>query len=159
MVSTTDNLGILLHDATRLVRKRLDRRIAHLGLSTAQWRLLVGTLRSGSATQARLAEKLEIEPISVSRLIDRMEQGGWLHREAHPDDRRARIVVATDKARRIGPEAKAIVNALYDEALAGLSDDDRCVLQAALVKISENLKAPDPSKESEALPTPFETQT
>ncbi|MBL9075601.1 MarR family transcriptional regulator [Tabrizicola sp.] len=154
-----EKLGPLLQDASRKIWSRFEQRTASYGLSAAQWRLLGHLLREGPSTQTALAALLEVEPISVSRLIDRMEQGGWLHREAHPDDRRARIVVATDKARRIGPEAKAIVNALYDEALAGLSDDDRCVLQAALVKISENLKAPDPSKESEALPTPFETQT
>lgn len=138
-----EKLGTLLQDATRKVWGRFEQRTASHGLSAAQWRLLGHLLRNGPSTQTALAALLEVEPISVSRLLDRMEQGGWLHREAHPDDRRARIVVATEKARQIAPEAKAIVTTLYDEALAGLTDDERRVLQAALTKISENLKAPD----------------
>ncbi|WP_333815279.1 MarR family winged helix-turn-helix transcriptional regulator [Tabrizicola sp.] len=154
-----EKLGPLLQDATRRIWTRFEQRTASHGLSAAQWRLLGHVLREGPSTQTALATLLEVEPISVSRLIDRMEQGGWLHREPHPDDRRARIVVASDKARRIGPEAKEIVAALYDEALAGLSDDDRRVLQAALVKIIENLKATDPTRVSDALPENLETLT
>ena len=155
-----EKLGSLLQDANRKVWGRFEQRTASYGLSAAQWRLLGHLLREGPSTQTALAALLEVEPISVSRLIDRMEQGGWLHREAHPDDRRARIVVATDKARRIGPEAKTIVIALYDEALAGLSDDDRRVLQAALEKISENLKAPDAAPDpDQPSPARFETLT
>ena len=158
-----EKLEPLLQDAARKIWTRFEQRTASHGLSAAQWRLLGHLLREGPSTQTALAALLEVEPISVSRLIDRMEQGGWLHREAHPDDRRARIVMATDKARRIAPEAKEIVAALYDEALAGLSDDDRRVLQAALVKIIDNLKAPDPGPDAgntpEALPARLETLT
>lgn len=154
-----EKLGPLLQDAARRIWTRFEQRTAAHGLSAAQWRLLGHLLREGPSTQATLAALLEIEPISVSRLIDRMEQGGWLRREAHPDDRRARIVVATDKARAVAPEAKDIVAALYDEALAGLSDSDRRVLQAALVQIIENLKATDPGKGFELPSARLETQT
>lgn len=149
-----EKLGPLLQDATRKIWSRFEQRTASHGLSAAQWRLLGHLMHCGPSTQTALAALLEVEPISVSRLIDRMEQCGWLHREAHPDDRRARIVVVTEKARLIAPEAKAIVTALYDEALAGLSDDDRRVLQAALLKISENLKAPDPASGADPDATP-----
>lgn len=139
MVSTTDNLGILLHDATRLVRKRLDRRIAHLGLSTSQWRLLVGTLRSGSATQARLAEKLEIEPISVSRLIDRMEQAGWVTREADPADRRAKIIVPTEKAQASYETIRNEARGVISEALTGISNEHQVILMECLQQLVTNL--------------------
>ncbi len=154
-----EKLGSLLQDAARRIWTRFEQRTAAHGLSAAQWRLLGHLLREGPSTQTALAALLEIEPISVSRLIDRMEQGGWLRREAHPEDRRARIVVATDKARAVAPEAKEIVAALYDEALAGLTDDDRRVLQAALLQIIENLKATDPGKGSETSSARLETQT
>jgi MarR family transcriptional regulator, transcriptional regulator for hemolysin len=136
---------------------RFEHRTAAYGLSAAQWRLLGHVLKEGPATQTTLATLLDVEPISVSRLIDRMEQGGWLVRHAHPEDRRARIVVATDKARKVAPEAKEIVAALYDEALAGVSDDDRRVLQSALLKIIENLKAAEPVEGTAALPPSFES--
>ena len=70
----TDRLGYLLHDASRLLRKRFEERAVGYGLSSAQWRLLARVFKEEGVTQARLAELLEIEPISVSRLIDRMEE-------------------------------------------------------------------------------------
>lgn len=152
-----EKLGPLLQDASRKLWTRFEHRTAGHGLSAAQWRLLGLLLRNGPSTQTALAAQLEVEPISVSRLIDRMEQGGWLRREPHPDDRRARIVQATDKARQVGPEARQIVEALYDEALAGLTDSDRRVLQSALHKIIENLKATDSAESSPALPPLLET--
>lgn len=152
-----EKLGTLLQDATRKLWSRFEQRTASHGLSAAQWRLLGHLLHNGPSTQTALAALLEVEPISVSRLIDRMEQGGWLRREPHPDDRRARIVQATEKARAIAPEARQIANAVYDEALSGLSDSDRHVLQAALHKIIENLKAPEPATGSTMLPSSFES--
>ena len=69
-----DSLGILVHDAARALRRSFDARATALGLTTAQWRLLVVLFRLGPVTQARLAERLEVEPISVSRLVDRMAE-------------------------------------------------------------------------------------
>ena len=61
-----DGFGLLLHDAARLLRRRFEARGGEYGLSSAQWRLLVKLVREGRAAQSRLAELLEIEPISVS---------------------------------------------------------------------------------------------
>lgn len=157
MVYRIEKLAPLLQDASRRLWARFEARTASHGLSAAQWRLLGQLLREGPSTQTALAALLAVEPISVSRLIDRMEQGGWLHREPHPDDRRARIVVASDKARQIAPEAKQIVETLYDEALMGLSDDDRRVFHAVLLKITENLMASEPVVVPGAYPEPLET--
>lgn len=140
-----EKLGSLLQDASRRIWTRFEARTASHGLSAAQWRLLGQLLREGPSTQSALATLLGVEPISVSRLIDRMEQGGWLRREPHPEDRRARIVVASDKARQIAPEAKLAIETVYDEALAGLSEEDRRTFHAVLLKITENLKASDPA--------------
>jgi hypothetical protein len=65
-----DRLGFLIHDVQRLMRKRFETRASGLGLSSAQWRLMVRVAKEEGITQARLAELLEIEPISVSRLVD-----------------------------------------------------------------------------------------
>lgn len=152
-----ERLGSLLQDASRKFWTRFEQRTAGYGLSAAQWRLLGQLLREGPTTQTALASLLEVEPISVSRLIDRMEQGGWLRREPHPDDRRARIVQATEKARAIAPDARQIVEALYDEALDGLSDSERRVFQSALLRIIENLKTAEPATDPVALPSSLET--
>src|SRR3989338_3653906 len=114
MNTPPDQLGLLLHDAARLLRKRFEERAAHFGLSSAQWRLLVHVLRETLVSQARLADRLEIEPISVSRLVDRMEQAGWVTREPDPDDRRVRVIVATDKTPAPPAEPETPANAVYE---------------------------------------------
>ncbi len=86
----TDRLGFLLHDAGRLMRKRFEHHSGRYGLSSAQWRLLVRVFKEEGVAQARLAELLEIEPISVSRLIDRMQGAGWIERRTDMADRRVR---------------------------------------------------------------------
>lgn len=141
MTYRIDRLGTLFQDISRKLWGRFELRTAEHGLSAAQWRLLGHVLRDGPSTQIALASLLGVEPISVSRLIDRMEQQGWVRREAHPEDRRARIVVATDRARAVGPAVRTIAEELYDEALAGLDEDERRALHSALLKITENLQS------------------
>jgi len=139
-----ERLGFLLHNIPRLMRKRFEGRGNEHGLSVAQWRLLSWTLKEHGATQARLAELLEIEPISVSRLIDRMEESGWVERRQDVEDRRVRKVFATPKALEAHKGIKKLVGQVYEEALAGLDDGQRTALISALEKIAENLLDGEP---------------
>ena len=61
---------------------------------------MVRLVKEEGVAQARLAELLEIEPISVSRLLDRMEEGGWIERRQDASDRRVRMIFPTDKSRK-----------------------------------------------------------
>lgn len=151
-------LGSLLQTAARKLFRQFEVQTADHGLSAAQWRLLGHLLREGPSTQVALADLLDVEPISVSRLIDRMEQGGWLRREAHPDDRRARIIVASDKARSTAPGVKAIAEALSAQALEGLTDDERRIFLSALRQVATNLDRMNAAPESAAHPE-FEKTT
>src|SRR5215813_10459432 len=135
----TDRLGFLIHDAQRLLRKRFEARAASYGLSTAQWRLLARLVKDEGSTQARLAEFLEIEPISVSRLVDRMEASGWVMRKQDAGDRRVRMIFPTEKSRNAFAAVKAIAGDIYDEALAGLSQAERRALISGLDRLVENL--------------------
>ncbi|MDW6024080.1 MarR family transcriptional regulator [Mesorhizobium sp. BAC0120] len=135
----TDRLGFLIHDAQRLMRKRFEARAADYGLSSAQWRLLARLVKDEGAPQARLAEFLEIEPISVSRLLDRMEAGGWITRRQDANDRRIRMIFPTDKSRAAFAAVKGIAGEVYEEALTGLSGEERRALVHGLVRIVENL--------------------
>lgn len=139
----TETLGFLLHDAARLLRKRFEARGAAFGLSSAQWRLLVCVVKQEGVPQARLAEVLEIEPISVSRLVDRMEEAGWIERRHDAADRRVRTIHPTEKARSVFAEVKALAGDLYDEALAGMSPELRRATIEGLRAIVENLSAAD----------------
>jgi DNA-binding MarR family transcriptional regulator len=134
-----DRLGFLIHDSARLLRKRFEAKGSAYGLSAAQWRLMVRLVKDEGVPQARLAELLEIEPISVSRLLDRMEEGGWIERRQDAGDRRVRIIFPTDKSRQAFAAIKSVAGDVYDTALAGLTDDEKRTLVKALTGIITNL--------------------
>jgi DNA-binding MarR family transcriptional regulator len=134
-----ENLGFLIHDVQRLLRKRFEARASETGLSAAQWRLLVRVAKEEGVAQARLAELLEIEPISVSRLIDRMEEGGWIERRQDVNDRRVRTIHPTPRAREVYTEVKALAAEVYEESLRGVSLETRRGLISTLKAMAENL--------------------
>ncbi len=141
MTSRLDRLGPLLHDAARAVRRRFEQRSTGYGLSSAQWRLMAILGRDGRSSQSRLAEQLEIESISVSRLLDRMEAGGWVSREMDENDRRVRIIVPTDKTIAAYEDVRRMASEVYDEALAGIGAAERAALVSGLNTIITNLSA------------------
>ncbi|SMH31860.1 DNA-binding transcriptional regulator, MarR family [Mesorhizobium australicum] len=134
-----DRLGFLIHDAARLIRRRFEAKASGSGLSAAQWRLLVRVAKEPGVPQARLAELLEIEPISVSRLVDRMEDGGWIERRSDAADRRVRLIFPTDKSREAYGKVKSMVGEVYEAALSGLSPEARQATIDGLKAIINNL--------------------
>jgi DNA-binding MarR family transcriptional regulator len=139
-----DRLGFLIHDAARLLRKRFEAKGSAYGLSAAQWRLLVRLVKEEGVAQARLAELLEIEPISVSRLLDRMEEGGWIERRQDASDRRVRMIFPTDKSREAFAAIKSVAGEVYDLALAGLTESEKLTLVKGLNTIIGNLSDGEP---------------
>lgn len=135
----TDNLGFLVHDVARLLRRRFELRSGEFGLSAAQWRLMFRVAKEEGLPQARLAELLEIEPISVSRMLDRMEEAGWLERRPDAEDRRVRRVYPTERTRAVYGRVRGMAHEVYGEALAGIPDADRATLIRTLETISMNL--------------------
>ncbi|MDR7032709.1 DNA-binding MarR family transcriptional regulator [Mesorhizobium sp. BE184] len=121
------------------MRKRFEARAGESGLSSAQWRLMVRVAKEEGVAQARLAELLEIEPISVSRLIDRMEEGGWIERRSDAADRRVRTIYPTQKAKDAYAYIKGIAGEVYEQSLAGLSAGDRAALVKGLTTMVDNL--------------------
>lgn len=140
-----ENLGFLIHDVQRLLRKRFEARASETGLSAAQWRLLVRVAKEEGVAQARLAELLEIEPISVSRLIDRMQEGGWIERRQDTNDRRVRTIYPTPRAREVYADVKALAAEVYEESLKGVSLETRRGLISGLRAMAENLSAGEQS--------------
>lgn len=139
----TDRLGFLLHDASRLMRRRFESYASCYGLSAAQWRLLVRVFKEEGVAQARLAELLEIEPISVSRLIDRMEEGGWIERRNDAADRRVRTIYLTKRSREIFEGMRGVAAQVFDYAMSGLSTEERRTTIHGLKAIIENLSDDD----------------
>src|SRR5690348_3880242 len=133
------SFGFLLHDIARLMRKRFDQRARCLGLTRAQWQVLAHLARHEGIKQAGLAEILEVEPITLGRLIDRMEEAGWVERRPHPSDRRARLLYLTAKAQPVFAKMRALGEAVKSEALAGLTQEEHERLVATLIAVRANL--------------------
>lgn len=131
--------GFVLYEAARLYGKRYDQKARALGLSRAQCHVLFRLAVNEGTNQARLAELLELEPISLARMIDRMEQAGWVERRADPADRRARLLFLTAKAKPIFERIVALGVETRGEALTGIAQADRDRLIELLTQVRGNL--------------------
>ncbi len=136
-----NNIGYLLSDSGRLLRKTFDERVRDLGLTAVQARLMLSLVKFPDNNQAFYAERIEVEPITLTRIVDRMEEAGWVERVADPNDRRARLLHLTDKSREIVEPLRAIVNALVEDMAEGLTSRELDLLAELLGKISANLSA------------------
>jgi DNA-binding MarR family transcriptional regulator len=133
------SLGFVLHETARLLSKRFDQRSKSLGLSRAQCQVLAFLVYHEGINQAGLAELLELEPISLARLLDRMEQAGWVQRRPDPQDRRAWKLFITDKAKPLFAEMIEIGREVRAEALSGFSAEDADKLMDLLLRARRNL--------------------
>ena len=137
------NVGFLLHDVSRLLRKRFDKRARALGLTRAQWRVLAHLAPRQGINQSALAEILEVENITLGRHIDRLEETAWVERRPDPDDRRAWRLFLTDKSRPILDRMEVLAAETQEEAMAGLSEHERRRLMALLLSMKRNMVARD----------------
>lgn len=134
-------IGFLLHDIARLMRRNFDRRAHDLGLTRAQWQVLAHLARHEGISQAALAEILEVEPITLTRQIDRLEGAELVERRANPDDRRAHRLYVTPKARPVLARMWVLGAETREEAMAGLTAEQREQLIESLLAIRANLSA------------------
>lgn len=137
----TRNFGFLLHEVTRLMRRNLGRRMSDLGLTQAQWRALAYLRRCEGLHQNALADALEVRPITLTRLIDRLQAAGWVERRPDPADRRASRLYLTEAAQPILAEMDIRATQTRTEVMAGLSAAERKQLLELLSKTKQNLLA------------------
>lgn len=133
------SVGFLMHEVARLMRAEFTRRVEHLGLTQAQWQTLAHLARNQGLKQAQLAEILEIRPITLTRLIDRLQAAGLVERRADPDDRRAQRLFLTEEARPLIGEMWAVAAGVREKAMAGLPRERREQLVDALAAMKANL--------------------
>lgn len=132
------SLGFLLADVSRLMRKRFDRRARILGLTRAQWRVMALLRRREGINQTALAEILEIEPITLGRHIDRLQENGWVERRPDPDDRRVWRIFLTEKAQPVLEELEEIAIWNRDGAMADFTEEERERFIDDLLRIKAN---------------------
>ena len=137
--SMSDDLGFLLGDAARLLRRAFDERARAAGVTRPQWRVLALLKRFDGSTQVALADMLDVEPITLGRMVDRLQDAGLVERRADPADRRAWRLHLTSlgEAKIIALRPTAL--ALFDDALSGLDDAERIKLESMLNTIRANL--------------------
>ncbi|UYV15020.1 MarR family winged helix-turn-helix transcriptional regulator [Porphyrobacter sp. ULC335] len=132
-------IGYRLADNSRQLRRLFDDRVRGLGLTGPQARLLLALERHPRENQAFYAERLEIEPITLTRIVDRLEDAGWIERKSDPGDRRARILHLTDKSRGIVTRLNSSVEALFEDMLDGFDPAERVMFGSLLDRIAANI--------------------
>ncbi|HTV77968.1 MAG TPA: MarR family transcriptional regulator [Steroidobacteraceae bacterium] len=138
------NFGFLLHDVTRLYKRRFEQRSMQLGLTLSQCKTLSLLARHEGISQRQLADLAEIDAMGIVRILDRMEEDGWVERRADPQDRRARRLALTAGAKPILDEVSRIAADTRSEVLLGLSVDQRDQLVSLLERVHANEQALKP---------------
>ncbi len=133
-------IGFSLHDAARLLRTFADQRARDLNMTRAQWAVLVRLQRCEGVKQAELAESLDLAPITLARLIDKLTASGLVERRDDVGDRRAHRLHLTDKAGPVLEKLGALGERMMESALAGLEPDTLSTLKQGLERIKLNLK-------------------
>lgn len=135
------NFGFLIKDVSRLSGLNFERHSIELNLSITQCKVLAYLQRNKGVTQVQLAELSEIDPMTLVRVIDRMEAEQWVSREPHPTDRRARCLVLKPAATPILQQMWRLADRARAEALAGFSVDEKEQLMNLLERAHDNLSA------------------
>lgn len=141
MPATLDrDLIVQLMDSARLIRTLADRRAREHGMTRAQWMILFRLRRLPGTSQRELAELLEVEPITVGRLVDRLEARGFVERRADPADRRVWRLHLTPVADPVLAEFDAIRDEFDARATEGLTPEARDAVLSALHLMKSNLQ-------------------
>lgn len=134
-----NSFGFLIHDVARLMRWNFDRQSAGLGLTRAQWSVLVHLKRCDGVQQKTLAQLMDIKPISLARHIDRLETEGWVERRDDPDDRRAKRVYLLPNATPMLESMRKLGQKVRKQALAGISEEEEARMTSLLIQVRDNL--------------------
>lgn len=134
-------LGFLVADVYRLLRRTFQAERGDHALTQAQSRVLVYIARSEGIRQVELADVLDIKPITLTRLLDQLEQLGLIERRKSPTDRRAFQLYLRPAAEPYMALFEQLSDSITSRVLDGLSDEEVRVLMKALTHIREQLLA------------------
>ncbi|MEK1899359.1 MarR family winged helix-turn-helix transcriptional regulator [Rhizobium sp. CF142] len=138
-MTNNPTLGFLLHDVARLLRKRFEQRAKDLGLTRSQWQTLAYLANNEGIHQSGLAEILEIEPITLVRILDKLAERGLIERRQHPTDRRIWLLYMREAAHPILAEMRKIGDVTRGEALESITPEQRDQLFHILSVMKTNL--------------------
>jgi len=141
MTAQQPTLGFLLHEVARLLRRSFELKSGHSGLTRSQFQTIAYLAQSEGINQSGLAERLEIEAVTLVRILDTLEERGLIERRPHPTDRRSRLLYLTKTAQPMLDAMQPIGEATRAEALEGISEEDRGRLYRTLTQMKTNLMA------------------
>ncbi len=134
-------VGFLLHDVARLLRKRFEQHARDSGLTRSQWQVLAYIDQNAGIQQGALAELMDVEPITVGRILDRLESCGLAERRPHATDRRIWQLYLTEKAGPKLVELRALGEITRGEAFGDIPAHERAQLLETLEHMKTNLTA------------------
>jgi MarR family transcriptional regulator, transcriptional regulator for hemolysin len=138
--SVNREILFLISDVGRLLRTFADHKARRYGQTRAQWAVLLRLERREGLKQSDLAEDLDIQPITLTRLVDRLCENGLIERRADPNDRRAKRLYLTAAARPLLDRIEKQVEELGEVVLAGLDPESTSAMLARLERARENLR-------------------
>lgn len=146
---TTDlqrDMFTLLHAVARLTRVEADRRARRMGMTRAQWGIIRHLAETPGCSQKELADFLEVEPITVARLLDRLEATGMVERRADGQDRRVWRLHLLPAAQDVLKDINYEVTTLANFIASGLTEPQREVMVAALLRMKTNIQSIESSQ-------------
>ncbi|MFT4275630.1 MAG: MarR family transcriptional regulator [Rhodopseudomonas sp.] len=134
------NIIFVFAEVQRLIRAYADKQASRHGITRAQWAVLAKVERAEGLKQSELAEQMELQPITLTRLIDKLCDNGWLERRSDDTDRRCKRLHLREAARPLLGKLAELRAELTATALAGLTPDDAQRLLRQMQIIKENLR-------------------
>lgn len=136
----------MLADVARLMRRSFDARARSIGVTRPQWQVLSLLRRHEGINQGKLADLLEVEPITVCRMVDRLQEADLVERRPDPADRRSWRLFLTGKAHELLGQLRPLAEEMIDLAFEGIEQTDRTRLLATLDRMRLNLtrRPPEP---------------
>lgn len=139
-----DNIGTMLAQVSRLLRRRFDEGAREIGVTRPQWQVLTLLKRHEGINQGGLADILEVEPITLARMIDRLQDAELVVRRADPNDRRAWRLHLTERGEDLIEQLRPIARAAFAVALEGIDEGEQRLMRAALERMRANLSRRQP---------------
>ncbi|MEX6504761.1 MarR family winged helix-turn-helix transcriptional regulator [Jiella sp. M17.18] len=137
----SNSLGFLIVDVARLFRQEFEHAVVEAGveLTPGELRALAHVARFKGARQAVLAERMGVEPMTLSAYLDRLESRGLVTRATDPNDRRAKVVNPTDAAEVVFENTRPIAAKVFERITDGFTDEERDTVRALLTRMRANL--------------------
>jgi MarR family transcriptional regulator for hemolysin len=133
-----ETLPFEIGETAHALRKAFDRLAVGMGVTRAQWKVLFKLTRKPGLRQVELADMLDLEPITLCRIVDRLEEAGLVERTRDPEDRRAWRLHVTAKAQPLIDKLQGVGAELVEHAFGGIDPKDIATTREVLARVREN---------------------